>query len=104
MDKGTLFDKFDDLEHVLSMTLTDVSDIKKELQETIQENAILRVENTRLRDRLEELDCKETSPIAKSKLNLEKIYDEGFHICTTFYGQRRDSDETCAFCTELMYR
>ncbi|OFI47582.1 DNA replication initiation control protein YabA [Floricoccus tropicus] len=104
MDKGDLFDKFDDLERVLSVTLADVNAIKKELQETIQENAILKVENSRLRDRLEELDNKEKTPISKSQLNLEKIYDEGFHICTMFYGQRRGPDESCAFCTELIYR
>ncbi|WEV60376.1 DNA replication initiation control protein YabA [Streptococcaceae bacterium ESL0729] len=104
MDKGDLFDKFDELEHVLSKTLADVSLIKAELQATLEENAILKVENSRLRDRLGELDSKEKTPISKSQLNLEKIYDEGFHICTIFYGQRRGQDEACAFCTELIYR
>ncbi|MFK5280326.1 initiation control protein YabA, partial [Lacticaseibacillus paracasei] len=39
----------------------------------------------------------------KSKQNLESLYNEGFHVCPMFYGQRRVNDEPCAFCTEIIY-
>ncbi|MBU5900646.1 DUF972 family protein, partial [Vibrio cholerae O1] len=32
------------------------------------------------------------------------IYREGFHVCHDFYGQRREPDEECMFCDELLYR
>ena len=42
--------------------------------------------------------------ISSRKENLENIYEDGFHICTFFYGQRRENNEDCAFCMELLYR
>lgn len=36
--------------------------------------------------------------------HLEGIYDEGFHICNSYYGQTRENSEECLFCTELLDR
>ena len=41
--------------------------------------------------------------MSHGKVNLEAIYDDGFHICPDFYGQRRDNNEACGFCAELLY-
>ncbi len=43
--------------------------------------------------------------VAKKKkkptiINLENIYDQGFHICNLYYGKRREN-ESCMFCTEI---
>ncbi|MDV6872861.1 DUF972 family protein, partial [Pseudomonas aeruginosa] len=44
------------------------------------------------------------NPSKQRKDHLEGIYDEGFHICNFFYGQRRENDEECMFCRELLDR
>ena len=48
----------------------------------------------------------ETAP-AKTKHvreNVRRIYEDGFHVCRDFYGQRREQDAECMFCDELLFR
>ncbi|WP_368251343.1 initiation control protein YabA, partial [Enterococcus sp. 2201sp1_2201st1_B8_2201SCRN_220225] len=42
--------------------------------------------------------------MSKSRMNLGKIYEDGFHICRESYGARRENDEQCVFCLEVLYR
>lgn len=104
MDKKELFDALDDFSQNLLTTLADVDGIKKHLQSVIDENTQLRLENSKLRERLakEEKAGHKSSNFGKE--NLENIYLDGFHICNDFYGQRRDNDEPCMFCDELLNR
>ncbi|MGT2911248.1 DNA replication initiation control protein YabA [Streptococcus cameli] len=104
MDKREIFDALDGFSQQLLMTLAEVEAIKKHLQGVIDENTALRLENSKLRDRLarEEKDGGKSANVGKE--NLEHIYDDGFHICTFFYGQRREDDEPCMFCNELLNR
>ncbi|AXQ79764.1 DNA replication initiation control protein YabA [Streptococcus chenjunshii] len=105
MDKKKLFDAFDDFSQNLMVTLAEVEAMKKQVQELVKENTGLRLENTKLRERLNQM---EPETVAKSshqgKDHLESIYLDGFHVCNSFYGQRRENDEGCVFCMELLYR
>ncbi|CRH90136.1 DNA replication initiation control protein YabA [Streptococcus gallinaceus] len=103
MDKKEIFDALEDFSQNILMTLAEVEAIKKHLQAVIDENTALRLENSKLRERLEK-DDKENAKTNFGKVNLENIYEDGFHICTFSYGQRRDNDEDCMFCLELLNR
>ncbi|MBY5033995.1 DNA replication initiation control protein YabA [Streptococcus gallolyticus] len=103
MDKKEIFDALEDFSQNILMTLAEVEAIKKHLQAVIDENTALRLENSKLRERLEK-DDKENTKTNFGKVNLENIYEDGFHICTFSYGQRRDNDEDCMFCLELLNR
>lgn len=102
-DRKEIFEQLDQLEAALNSTLAQVSEIKTELENSLIENATLRMELEKLRERLAEIDHKAPDK-SQPNTNLIEIYDEGFHVCTNFYGQRRENDEPCAFCTELLYR
>ncbi len=102
-DRKEVFEQLNHLENALNSTLAQVSSIRTELENSLTENATLRMELEKLRERLAEIDHK-TIDKTQPNANLIKIYDEGFHVCTNFYGQHREEDEPCAFCTELLYR
>ncbi len=53
MDKKEIFDALDDFSQNLLTTLAEVDAIKKHLQGVIDENTTLRLENSKLRERLE---------------------------------------------------
>ena len=102
MDKRSLYDGLNQLESELRNTLTELVEMKHALHE---------MENQRLREHLRELNQVAQAPaenvkqeLSKSRMNLEKIYEEGFHVCYDLYGSRRDNDEPCAFCLEVIYR
>lgn len=95
-------DSLDKLEKELASTLMQVSKVKADFEQTLSENAKLRMELDKLRDRLGELDGDKKSGKSEPNANLVAIYDDGFHVCTDFYGQMRDAE--CLMCTELLYR
>ena len=110
MDKRSLYDGVDSLELELKGTLSQLSEIKGALHGLVEKNAILEIENQRLRDHLQELNKlanDSTDPskqeLSKSRMNLEKLYEEGFHVCNILYGSRRENDEECAFCLDVIY-
>lgn len=111
MDKKTLYDSFTQIELDTDATLHQISEIKKEVETLVEENATLRIENQHLRDRLNDLEKQQRSDeevvepeMSKSRLNLEKLYEDGFHVCNVFYGSRRVNDEPCAFCLDVIDR
>lgn len=112
MDKKTLFDNFNRLESDTGEALTRISELKEGIEALVEENASLRIENQHLRDRLADLEKQQEeaekeeaddNKMSKSRLNLEKIYEDGFHVCNVFYGSRRVDDESCAFCLNVIY-
>ena len=97
MNKKELFDALDDFSQTLLVTLAEVEAIKKNLKSVVEENIVLQLENDKLRERLGEVE--QAAPV---KIN--KNRDNGFHVCTDFYGQRRENDAECMFCDELLFR
>ncbi len=103
MNKKELFDALDGFSQNLLVTLAEVEAIKKNLKQVIEENTALRLENDKLRERLGEVE-KTSAPKSKEIVKICKTYNDGFHICTYSYGQRRENDEECMFCDELLFR
>lgn len=103
--KKDLFDAFDGFSQNLMVTLAEIEAIKKQVQDLMEENATLSLENSKLRERLAQFNEQQSDKHHhQTKQHLDMIYEDGFHICTDFYGQRRENDEQCAFCLELLYR
>lgn len=109
MDKRTLYDGFDHFEEEVSALLAQTKEMKQSVQMLIEKNAALQVENENLRTHLAELiqqglETDETKQaLSESRMNLEKLYEEGFHVCNFLYGSRRDNDDECAFCLDVIY-
>lgn len=112
MDKRSLYDGLNELESELRNSLNELIKMKESLHQVVEKNAMLEMENQRLRDHLRELDEQHKAPAAgkksaglsQSRMNLENIYEDGFHVCYDLYGSRRENDEPCAFCLEVIYR
>ena len=104
MDKKELFDALDDFSQQLLVTLADVEAIKKNLKSLVEENTALRLENSKLRERLGEVEADAPVKAKHVRESVRRIYKDGFHVCNDCYGQRGEQDEECMFCDELLYR
>ncbi|MBM7643511.1 DNA replication initiation control protein YabA [Streptococcus loxodontisalivarius] len=105
MDKKELFDAFDGFSQNLIKHLADIEAMKKQVQSLLEENTALRLENDKLRKRMTQLEEREeVKPTKHSTKYIESIYQDGFHICNDYYGQRRENDEECMFCMEVLDR
>jgi len=106
-EKYEIFEQLGELENTLNTTLAQVSSIRQVLEASMTENATLRMELEKLRERLAEFEKKE---VKKSQTkdqpnpNLIQIFNEGFHVCHLHYAERLAEGESCLDCLELLYR
>ncbi|AQS54088.1 Initiation-control protein YabA [Jeotgalibaca dankookensis] len=110
MDKRALFDKLYRAESRISSVSEDLREIQENLAQLMEENTNLQIENQHLRDRVDylnkqiEQEALASEPeMSKSRLNLQKLYEDGFHVCNVYYGSRRVNDESCVFCLDVIY-
>ncbi|MGY3749021.1 DNA replication initiation control protein YabA [Vagococcus acidifermentans] len=108
MEKRTLYDELQKFEQELQAILAQVGDMKTAIHSLVEENLNLELENKHLREHLIQLEKTQGSSdgkqeLSKSRLNLEKLYEEGFHVCNILYGSRRENNEECAFCLDVIY-
>lgn len=105
MKKKEVYDLFLEMEEQSEKTLEVIQQMREQINALLEENQALQFENKHLRDRLEEtgVGAKKGTEMTKSRLNLENIYEDGFHVCNLMFGKRREADEPCAFCLEVIY-
>jgi regulator of replication initiation timing len=108
MAKKDLFDEFLNLSNQSADLASQLANLKDEITAVLEQNAELRMENQRLREqyiavRGADQPKKMSNALTASKQNLEKIYGEGYHVCSKFYGQHLEAGESCAFCLDILY-
>nr|WP_283812277.1 DNA replication initiation control protein YabA [Lentilactobacillus dabitei] len=106
VESQSLYDALKEMDTRLNATAVNFSHLHESLIELMEKNAELEIENQHLRERVTEITEKvgQNSPqLSKSRKNLEKLYNEGFHVCNEYYGKRRENDEDCIFCTDIIY-
>lgn len=104
MDKKEMIDALEAFSQNVLNVAAEVEAVKKYIQTVIDENTALRLENSKLRERLKQEDKEEHKPSTFGLESLEKIYEDGFHVCHDSYGQRREQDEPCMFCLGMFHR
>lgn len=108
MDKRSLYDGLDRLETEMEHSLEELVAMKAALRDLVEKNTMLEIENGQLRQRIMDLtqpaqQADSKQGLSKSRMNLEKIYEDGFHVCNDLYGSRREADEPCMFCLEKIW-
>ncbi|WP_040534597.1 initiation control protein YabA [Schleiferilactobacillus shenzhenensis] len=104
-----LYTELQELKESAENTLALANKMTAEVDALTEQNAELRIENVNLRNRLNELSRADNGAadtkngLSKSKKNLEKLYEQGYHVCQELYGKRREDKEECAFCLEVIY-
>ncbi|KRL86909.1 DNA replication initiation control protein YabA [Lacticaseibacillus pantheris] len=106
-----VFEEFQQAADTASALAQKLENLREDFTAVLEQNAELKIENEHLRDRLQELIEPDGTPkgkpsqggLSKSKANLEKIYNEGYHVCSFQYGSRRVDGEPCAFCSAVIY-
>lgn len=104
-----IYDQLQELEVDQTHQLDKLKALQDHLAQILEQNSELRIENQHLRTRLQELENSTTTKedpskgLSKSRQHLEKLYEEGFHVCTLMYGSRRENNEPCAFCLDVIY-
>lgn len=106
MDKEYLLAKLDELDNDINMLVSKMNFLKSMTESLLEENAELSIKNDHLIQQLNvsgDNSNEDNNKLSKSRLNLEKIYKDGYHICTEWFGKPRSAGEECAFCLSVIY-
>jgi regulator of replication initiation timing len=104
MEKNQIYDKFSDVITELQSLITETTEMKQLISTLIEENAELTIENEHLRNQIMTKQSAKMQPrLSRSRENLRKLYESGFHICNASYGRRLDDGESCLECLDIIY-
>ena len=103
MSQKDYYAKFTALQAVAQDLTQELSAMKEDISQVLEENAELKIENEHLHARLTELDAQKEPELPEARRTLEKLYEQGFHVCTVLYGAHRENNEECAFCLDVIY-
>ena len=112
MENTEIFSQVTDIEEKFGLLYQEIGNLKQNIVTLLEENHHLRIENEKLRQRLEEENslfkekAKENINIDKKLIgegydNLARLYQEGFHVCNLHYGSLR-TDGDCLFCLSFL--
>ena len=82
--------------NAMQAVLQQVSSELKEMQLQAEK---LESENERLRQRITPAIA-QNKDTASGQKALQKLYDEGYHVCPSYFG--REHDGGCLFCLEVL--
>lgn len=80
----------------------ELSALRLQLADLIEENQRLRVENANLRNRANLDSGGSSPPAAEAAIYLGQLYEDGFHVCNIHYGSLRKGE--CLFCMQNLQR
>ncbi|GAA3614565.1 DNA replication initiation control protein YabA [Secundilactobacillus similis] len=109
MKKPDVYEDLKALQLNMDQLITQFEQVQEEVTATLEQNAELTIENQHLRELVKREHDQAITPgnqepqLSKGLQNLVMLYDQGFHICNDFYGERRKDEEECAFCLSVLY-
>lgn len=104
VDKGEIYDQFARLTQQTKDLLESVQLLSDRMTKVLAENARLTIENDHLHEVIDQRhEKKQKEGLSESRKMLKQLYQEGFHVCSSMYGQRLEDNESCTFCLAAIY-
>ena len=104
VDKNEIYDQFARLTQQTKDLVDSVEVLPDRMTKVLAENARLTIENQHLQSVIAQShEKKQEDGLSESRKILQKLYQEGFHVCNDVYGKRLEKNESCTFCLGGIY-
>ncbi|KRM64692.1 hypothetical protein FC35_GL001280 [Limosilactobacillus coleohominis DSM 14060] len=104
VDKSEIYEQFARLSQQTKDLMESIEILSDRMTKVLAENARLTIENEHLHEVIADKHVqKQEEGLSESRKMLQKLYQEGFHVCNDMYGKRLEPDESCTFCLDAIY-
>lgn len=104
LDKSDIYERFAEVTKQTKDLVASLEVLSEKLSLVLAENAKLAIENDHLHDVIKKQHQQtKDQGLSDSRKMLQKLYQEGFHVCNDMYGKRLEDHESCTFCLDAIY-
>ena len=84
--------------------VSKMEQLQDQITAILEENVELSIENDHLRQVVKKQQPKHNdNHLSGSRQNLKELYQQGFHVCSDYYGKRLAPNESCTFCLDAIF-
>lgn len=100
-----IYDRFAQVTKQTHDLVANVEQLQAQVTELMETNAELSIENDHLRTMLKKMNQSKHGEdhLSGSRENLKKLYQQGFHVCSEYFGKRLEENESCTFCLDTIF-
>ncbi len=104
IDKSDIYERFAAVTQQTRELVESMEVLTEKLSLVLADNAKLAIENDHLHEVIKKQhEEKKQEGLSDSRRMLQKLYQEGFHVCNDMYGKRLEDHESCTFCLDAIY-
>lgn len=99
-----IYDRFAQVTKQTRDLSNNLAQLQEQITVILEQNVELSIENEHLRQVIKKMKgSQEDSRLSGSRQNLKELYQQGFHVCSEYFGKRLAPGESCAFCTDVIF-
>ena len=100
-----IYDRFAQVTKQTHDLVANVEQLQAQVTELMETNAELSIENDHLRTMLKKMNQSKHGEdhLSGSRENLKKLYQQGFHVCSEYFGKQLEENESCTFCLDTIF-
>lgn len=103
-DLNNIYDRFSQVMKQTKELVESMEQLQAQVTTVMEQNAELSIENDHLRTLLKKSQSNQTEDhLSGSRENLKQLYQQGFHVCSEYFGKRLDKHESCTFCIDAIF-
>lgn len=104
LDKSDIYERFAEVTRQTKDLVESMEVLSEKLSLVLAENAKLAIENDHLHEVIKQQHREQKKEgLSDSRKMLQRLYQEGFHVCNDMYGKRLEKNEACTFCLDAIY-
>lgn len=103
-DLNNIYERFAQVMKQSQELTANMEQLQAQITAVLEENVELSIENENLRQAIKKTRPQHSDDqLLGSRQNLKELYQQGFHVCSEYYGKRLEANESCTFCLDAIF-
>lgn len=103
-NSGNIYERFAQVMKQTHELVDNMEQLQAQITAILEENVELSIENEHLRQAIKKNQPQSSDDhLSGSRQNLKELYQQGFHVCSEYYGKRLAPNESCTFCLDAIF-